>query len=64
MSPDDIPVSFPCPPIGIIAVAEVQRRHQSELTEVVMAAKAVSDLPEGQYTLDLQKGEWIPRKAE
>jgi hypothetical protein len=62
MTPDEL--TYPCPPIGIIAVAEVQRRHQAELSEVLQAARAVSDLPEGQYTLDMQKGEWVPRVTD
>lgn len=56
--------TYPCPPIALIAVAEVQRRHQAELAEVLMAAKAVSDVPEGTYTLDLAQGVWVPRTAE
>ena len=62
MTPDD--TTFPIPAIALIAVAEVQRRHQAELAEVLQAARAVSDLPEGQYTLDMQKGEWVPRVTD
>ena len=56
--------TYPCPPIALIAVAEVQRRHQAELAEVLMAAKSVSDVPEGVYTLDTGKGVWVPRVPE
>lgn len=56
----DTPV-YPCPPIGVIAVSEVQKRHAHELSEVLQAARAVSDLPEGNYTLDLTNGVWIER---
>ena len=62
MEPDKL--TYPCPPIGLIAVSEVQRRHQNEMQEVLLAARAVSDLPEGVYTLDLQKGEWVPRVTD
>lgn len=64
MSHDDIPTPYYAPAIVLIAVAEVQRRHQAELAEVLQAARAVSDLPEGQYTLDMQKGEWVPRVTD
>lgn len=62
MTPDA--TTFPVPAIVLIAVAEVQRRHQAELSEVLTAARAVSDLPEGQYTLDMQKAEWVPRVTD
>jgi len=64
MNPDDIPTPYYAPAIVLIAVAEVQRRHQAEMQEVLLAARAVSDLPEGQYTLDMQKGEWVPRVTD
>lgn len=58
------PKTYPCPPIALIAVGEVQRRHHAELQEVLLAARAVSDVPEGNYTLDLANGVWVPRAAE
>jgi len=64
MSPDDIPTPHYAPAIVLLAVAEVQRRHQAEMQEVLLAARAVSDLPEGVYTLDLAKGEWVPRVSD
>lgn len=64
MNHDDIPITYPAPAIALIAVAEVQRRHQAEMQEVLLAARAVSNLPEGAYALDMQKGEWVPRVAE
>ena len=62
MTPDE--PTYPCPAIALIALAEVQRRHQAELTEVLQAARAASDLSDGVYTLDVQKGEWVPRLPE
>lgn len=61
MSSKSKATTYPCPPIGVIAVREVQARHAHEMAEVVAAARAVSNLPDGSYALDLSRGVWTVR---
>lgn len=57
-------VSYPCSPICLIAIGEMQRRHQMELTEVLQAAKVACNLPEGfAYALDMQSGKWVQKES-
>lgn len=62
---DDLPESatYPVPTVALIAVREVMARHQHELAEVLTAARAVCDLPEGNFTLDMAEGVWMPRPS-
>lgn len=57
-------VSYPCPPICLMAIGEMQRRHQLELAEVLQAAKVACNLPEGfAYALDMQSGKWVQKQS-
>lgn len=54
-------MSYAISTIARIAIAEILGRHRRELQDAVLAARAMSDLPDGDYDLNLDQGVWIPR---
>jgi hypothetical protein len=52
--------SIPCPAIALVAVREVLARVEDERNTVLRLAREASNVPEGNWALDVQAGVWTP----